>query len=117
MRLLNSTAQRFDPSQWMAFYKCLHSFIGANFIIDETARRLFRAATAKLGQIQQLQTDMVLVLVVLVTHLQASRPQKIAHLECRLTKPDGVLAFRTIKRLPRRSSWIRWPNEQASEFG
>ena len=51
MRLLNRTAQRFDPSQWMAFYKCPHSFIAANFIIDETARRLFRAAAAKLGQI------------------------------------------------------------------
>ena len=60
MRLPNSTAQRFDPPQWMAFCKGPHRFIAANFIIDETARRLFRAATAKLGQIQQLQANMVL---------------------------------------------------------
>lgn len=103
-----------NPAKWMFAHKALKLL---NLRIRRTTRRSLRIRNtpAQLGQIQQLDSQMVLELVAGTALRQPHRAQALAHLVCCLAKAN-MRFHRPICRFPRRRRRRRRPDEQMREL-
>lgn len=83
--LANAISECTDPGKRMRLNECKHRPVRLRVTLARSHSNV-RPSKTQIGQIQQLDSHMVLILMIFILQLQPRIPQKSAHLNCRFTE-------------------------------